>query len=185
MQVKGTAVVPMPAFVKKNFQEDGYQKWLNALPPDVREAFERTIMPSSWYDFQKFAVLPTMAICDLFYGGGLQGAYELGKYSAEYALVGIYKVFVQLGSPDFIIKKSASILPKYYDPSTITVPVLEKGRAIIRITSFPEWHAAVEQRIAGWISRALEISGGRNVKVVVTSSFLKKQACTEYLLNWN
>jgi len=184
MQVKGTAVIPMPAFVKATFGEPGLQRWLGALEPEARALFQGTVMAGAWYDFAKYAVDPTLRICDTFYGGSVQGAFELGRFSADYALRGIYKVFVRLGSPEFTIKQGSGILPKYYDPSKIIVPEVGSGRAVMQITEFPEMHEVVEQRIAGWMTRALELSGAKEGRVAITSTLRKKQPCTEFVLTW-
>jgi hypothetical protein len=184
MEVKGTALVPVPAFIKSTFHEAGLEQWLAALSPDARQLYANPFMINHWYDCSTFITQPTLTFCDLFYSGSTRGAYEMGRFSADFALKGIYKLFVRMGSPKFILEKGTSILPTYYRPSKIAVPVIEKGRAVVRITLFPEMHAVIEQRIAGWIDRALEISGGKNVQVEVTASLLKKQAYTELSAAW-
>jgi hypothetical protein len=44
-------------------------------------------------------VEPTSALCDMFYNKSLLGAWECGKFSAEYRLKGIQKVLAKLGTP--------------------------------------------------------------------------------------
>jgi hypothetical protein len=184
MEVKGTAIVVIPAYVKQAFKETGYAQWLQALSPEAREVHSNPVIVSNWYDYQKYLVAPTVKICDLFFHGDLRGAYALGRFSADFALHGIFKLFVKWGSPDFILKRAGIILPAYYRPSKIVVPVIEKGHALIQITEFPDLHAVVEQRIAGWISRAMEISGVKKLNVAITASLLKREPCTEFTLTW-
>ncbi len=185
MEVKGTAIVVVPAFIKDRYQESGFEKWLQALTAEARKVYAEPVIISRWYDTRVFLIEPTVKFCELFYQGDLRGAYELGRYSADYALRGIYRLFVKLGSVEFILKKAKLILPTYYRPSSIEVPVMEKGRALIRITEFADIHEVVEQRIAGWIARAAEISGGKNVKLEITSTLTRGQAYSEFTVTWS
>jgi hypothetical protein len=43
----------------------------------------------------------------------------------------------------------------------------------------------VEARIAGWMQRALEINGCKNIIVKMPKSLTKGDPVTEYLVNWN
>jgi hypothetical protein len=43
-------------------------------------------------------VEPTAAMCDLFFAGQTQGAYEIGRHSAEVGLRGVCNVFLRIGS---------------------------------------------------------------------------------------
>jgi hypothetical protein len=184
VEVKGTALVVVPLFIRKIQQDTGLQKWLNTLSDDARALFSGSISVNLWYDYQKYLVLPTQKMCDLFYAGSIQGAAELGTFSAEYALRGFYKVFVKIGTPEFILKKGIRILPTYYHPSEIEIPVITPGRAVVQIKEFPEMHAVVEQRIIGWIKKALEISGAKNVVIEITDSLLKNNPLTEFIITW-
>lgn len=186
MEVKGTAIVVLPHFIRNTFQASGLERWLNALSPEARQIYANpVIIVAQWYDLEQVLVSPTVKFCELFYAGSKRGAYELGRFSADFALRGIYKLFVRLGSVEFILSKAQHILPSYYRPSGIEVPVMEKDRAVIRITEFPQIHEVVEQRIAGWISRAAEISGAKHVRVAITASLLNRQPYTEFTATWS
>ncbi|MBN1596205.1 hypothetical protein JW933_09795 [candidate division FCPU426 bacterium] len=185
MEVKGTAVAVMPVFLRKKFQEEGFQRWLQALSPEAQDIYSQPILSSVWYNLQTHLLEPTVTLCDLFYDGNKQGAFEVGQFSAEYALKGIYRLFVKMGSPEFILKKAAVIMTNYYRPSRLEVPLMEKNRAVLRIMEFAELHAVIEQRIAGWMQQALVISGVKNVNLLITSSLTKNQPFTEIIATWS
>ena len=42
----------------------------------------------------------------------------------------------------------------------------------------------IEYNIAGWMERALEITGCREVKVEITKSAAQQNTCTEYKVTW-
>lgn len=184
MQVKGSALVAMPVFIKEKHGDDGLNKWLNALSPEAKVVMGGKIMASSWYPLKQMLIDPMAKYCDLFYHGDGKGAWEMGRYSADVGLSGVYKIFVKAGSPDFIIKRAGSIMTGYYTPSEITIGESIPGKAVVRITKFPEPSAMVDSRIGGWMQRALEINGCKNVQVKVVKSLAKGGDCTEYLLTY-
>lgn len=184
MQVKGAAVETIPKFVKSKFGDEGYRKWLDSLPAETRKQFEFMILSSKWYPLKEMLVEPTIKICDLFYQGNINGAVEQGRFSAEHGLVGIYKVFIKLGSPGFIIDRASTIMSSYYENSAIEV--MEKGDKRIRlhITKFDEPSKVVENRIKGWIERALEMSSAKNPKLVIFKSMADGADVTEFIVTW-
>jgi hypothetical protein len=185
MQVKGSAIAPMAGFITEKHGATGYNRWLEALTPHAKEVYCGHVMANSWYPFRELMVEPTARMCDLFYGGNVRGAIEAGRYSADIGLKGVYKIFVKVGSPDFILKRASSIMAGYYTPSQLAVAESGPGKAVIHITRFPEPSTFVEARIMGWMQRALEINGCKNVMVKTPKSLTKGDALTEYLVSWS
>lgn len=185
MEVNGAAVLSLPLFVKTRFGEEGFQRWLDALSGQAREVFSTPIFQSSWYPMKEILVEPTRSICELFYHGDLKGAWDCGRHSADHGLRGIYKVFVRLSSPEFLINKASVILPTYYRPSRMLVIENKKGLAIVRVLDFPEMDTVIELRMAGWMERALEISGCKNVRMTIACSLTEGAPYTEFHGSWS
>jgi hypothetical protein len=64
--------------------------------------------------------------------------------------------------------------------------VTEKGSdyVVLHITRFDEPDPLIENRIAGWIERAMEIHGFKIVKVDITKSLARGDAFTEIRVKW-
>lgn len=184
MEVKGSSMVSLREFVKLNFGEAGYKKWLESLPPDAQKQYTNAIISSSWYPLKECLSEPTQKICSMFYSNDLRGAWDAGRHSAETGLNGIYKFFMQLANPQFIIKKAGSILPTYYKPSIMRASENGPKGAIVDIIEFPEMSDVIEKRVGGWMEKAIEICGCKNVKVVIEKSLLKKDDRTRYAVSW-
>ena len=184
MEVKGTAIAANPRFIREKFGEAGFQRWLNALHPGAREIYGKPIMVSAFFPIKEALVEPTEKICELFYGGDLKGAWEAGRFSAYIALENISKAFIKLGSIRFIIQRASRIMPSYYIPSEMQIVEDELNHALLRITQFPEMHRVIEYRIGGWIQRALEMGGGRDLKVEITKSLALNDHYTEFIISW-
>lgn len=185
MKVKGSALVTIPLFIRKTFGEDEVNRWLDSLSPECREIFTSPILSSSWYPIKAGLSNPTLKLCELFYDGSLEGAWENGRFSAEYSLKGIYKVFIRIASPHFLIKQASTILPTYYEPCEIEASEKEKNQALIRITRFDEMDKVLENRIGGWVEKALEICGCKELQVSVTKSLVDNDPYTEFIASWS
>ena len=120
----------------------------------------------------------------LLFDDPVKGAWQCGRYSAETALTGIYKFFIKAASPFFIVDRAGKIFTTFYQPSAMEV--VEKGNdyVVLHITRFDEPDALIENRIAGWIERAMEIHGLSNVKVQITKSLVTGDPYTEMRVKW-
>jgi hypothetical protein len=185
VDVKGTAIAVIPEYVKRTYGQAAYCKWLGSLTEDSRKIFETTIKLSDWYPIKEAYLEPTAAVCQLFFESDLRGAWELGRFSADYALGGVYRMFVWLPSVKFFIGRASTLLSTYLKPCTSQVVSVEDGRAVVRITELPESHPLIEQRIAGWVQRALEIHGCKNVAVGIPKSLARGEEYTELAITWD
>ncbi len=184
MQVKSDAMLSLPIFIVKKYGKDGFNKWRNALLPEAKNVYSYPIKKGEWHPLRKMMIEPTQLICDLFYNKSLKGAADCGRFSADIGLKGISKLLVKLSNPKIIINKASKIMPTYYRPSKIEVIESSEGYGIARITQFPESDSYIEYRIAGWMERALEISGCRNVNINITRTLTKGDPYTEYRITW-
>jgi hypothetical protein len=184
MDVKGSVLQSVPKFIRARFGDEGLQRWLDALDGECRTLFTGPILPSGWYPVQVSLVGPTVLLCELFYNGDVRGAWESGRFSAEDGLRGIYRVFVRLGSPHFIISKGATIMKTLYRPSEITVTEPVGTTTTVRITQFPEPHPVLDARIGGWIEQALLVCGCPTVKVAASHLMTRGDVFTEYKVSW-
>ncbi len=184
MVVKGIALESTPKFILKKLGEDAHKKWINSLSENAKKVYSMPIFNHKWYSLKEYLLDPTMILCELFFNGDIEKVLDIGRFSAENSLKGIYKIFIKLGSPEFILKKASMVLSSYYQPSSIEVTELLKYKCTVRITKFEEMHRIIENRIIGWIEKALEISGAKNVKIQTTKSLTKKDEYTELIITW-
>lgn len=184
MNIKGTALKVIPKFIKDKFGKENFEKWLNSLDPEAKELYSGIILSSNWYSLDAMYLAPVQKMCDLFYNGDVKGALEAGAYDAENALSGMYKIFVRLGSPEFLIKRATVVFPTYYQGSAMDIISIGNGKAILRITKFGKMHKINNYTIKGWMVKALEISGSINPTVDVTKSIAEGDEYTEFVLNY-
>ncbi len=183
MEVKGTAVKPIVQFVKDQFPLQ-YNEWLRALPESSRNIMANYISLTNWYELKTSLIVPTRLIGEMFYNDIEKGAFELGVYSSNMAIKGIYKVLVKVSSPGFIVNRASGIIESYYRPVILDVTEKSKNHAVLTIIDFPEPDVVIDYRIFGWIKNTMEMSSFRMPTVELIKSMGKGDIVTEYLVKW-
>jgi hypothetical protein len=184
VEVKGTAVNVTLDYVKKRHGDAGLKRWLDSLSPRARDIFSSVIYSNVWFPLEPAFLEPTMKACELFHGGKAAGAVEIGRFSADRALRGIYKFFVKLGSPEWLLDRASTVFATYYRPCRMVAVSRGPRSAELRVMNFPDLSGLVEARIQGWIARSLEISGCLDVRVAVAASQTMGESFTEFAVEW-
>ncbi len=183
MEVKGTAVKPIPKFVKERFPEQ-YNAWLKRLPEESRKIMGGFIRLTKWYPLKQALTIPTRLIGEMFYDEVEQGAFELGVYSSQMALKGVYKVLASVSSPTFIVGRATGLMESYYRPAIMSVTEKSDKHAVLTIIDFQEPDVVIDYRIYGWIKNTMEASRFYLPEVSIRKSMGKGDMVTEYLVTW-
>jgi hypothetical protein len=97
---------------------------------------------------------------------------------------GIYKAFVKLGSPEFVIKRIAAVHATYFQGVPIEVQLQGHGKAVVRYTGFEKQHRIMGFAIMGFFKKALEISGATDVVLCFTIPIEEGKAFSELSISW-
>lgn len=184
MEVKGTGIKTTKEFVNKNFK-DQYRVWIDSLSPKSKELYTKTVEFSGWFPIQEAYIEPVdqlIKIC--FDGNEKKGAEELGYFSAEYALKGVYKVFLLVASPQFLMKRASKIMSTFYQPCSIKVKESGKNSVELIVSEFSAINNALEIRIAAWCKRALELANCKDVTYKIINSLSKGGTETLISFEW-
>lgn len=185
MDIKGTAVMAIRDYVKENYPNQ-FIAWKEALPEDIKSIYNGMIDATKWYPAEKAAAIPTSEISRMFFNNNVKkGAWESGRYSAEKGLKGIYKFYVKAASPGHLISRASRIFAAYYQPCKLTLIKSDSKSATLHLCHDEKPEEVIEYRIAGWIEKALEISGCKNIFVEITKSLTRGDECTEFSMNWS
>lgn len=185
MEVKGSVIASIPSFIEKKFGNTGLTKWMNKISDEARQIFSKKIIEDEWYPLAVTLTEPMANIAQIFYSWDLKKAsWELGRFSADYSVSNMKKLFFKFGSTKFFLGKAADFMDGYYRPAKIIAISVEDGEGIFHITKFDEIEKTVEFRIAGWIERVLEIANNKNISVEVTQSLKDFKPYTEFLVKW-
>ena len=186
MEIKGTAIKTTRDFVKTNFPAK-YDEWINALPEKTKAIYSSAMINmAGWYPMKEHYQIPIEKIIEMFYGGNTKVAGEaIGRFSADLALTGIYKLFLMIATPKYLMTRASVVFSTYYLPCEVKVSESSSKSVSMQVTKFPDMSAAIEYRIAGWCVRALELCGCKNVQYKTIKSLLKGDGYTEIVYSWN
>lgn len=184
MDVKGAVVKSIKQYVLTNHEQD-YDKWLASLSPESHEIFSKSINVTQFFDVDAGLVEPCQKVSDMFFANVEAASRELGNYSAGVALTGIYKVFILIATPTFVISRSASMMRTLYANSELVVTDKSSNSVTAEIRALPKHHIVLEERIAGWMEKILEMTGCTNVKIDIPLRLSKNDKITKYHITWN
>jgi hypothetical protein len=185
MEVKGRALKSIQKYVREKFGQEGFDRWLTAISTEAYMVYSQPIDANDWFPLKTMLVDPMANIAQLFYEWDLKkAAWELGRFSADFGLKGPYRLFIKIGSPTFFVQKSSEFMAAYYRPCTIETIEFRDGFGVVHISKFAEMEKTIEYRIGGWMERALEINGCKDVKVEITKSLTTFDPYTEYKITW-
>ena len=183
MEIKGTAVISAPKFVRSKFG-DRFNEWINSLPEESKNILTKQIDVSAWYPLTEAVVIPMDKISDLVYNDPKKAAWELGKYSGNIALTGIYKIFIRISSPSFIVSRASNIFSTYFRPCDIKVVENFSKTLALEFHKFTETDHLIMYRIAGWIEAALEMTNCSLNKIDVTHLSIEDNPVTKITVEW-
>src|SRR5271157_3135986 len=167
VQIKGSAIKETIQQVKTRAGEAAFQKILGQLDEETRKIFEGEIFSSTWYSldlFTRFLEIEIKVLAD----GNEEMVTRGSEAVIERQLRGIYKAFVKLGSPEFVIKRIAAVHATYFQGVPIEVQLQGHGKALVRYTGSEKQHRIMGFAIIGFFKKALEISGAKDVALRFT-----------------
>jgi hypothetical protein len=157
-QTKGTSVAAVIRFVEKEWGTDGLARLAAAVRPvEAAGLVSGQVLAGSWYPFAHFVAL--LETAETLFGGQGDISRREGMYCADYDLRGVYRVFIKLASPSFLVERAGKVWRQYYDSGELVVT--ESGPAAItfELREFAAPHRAHCETVLGWSQRAAELTG--------------------------
>lgn len=184
MQVKGITIKTTRDFVKSHFGHR-FEAWLDTLPDSAKKVYSENINVGEWFDVEEILLIPMDKIVSEFYKNKEEEAGDdMGRYSAEIALKGIYKVFLLAASPQYLMERSVKVINAYYSNAEISVESHSKKQVIFKINRFEGMNLVTEYRMAGWCSKALELCGCDKVSYTFDAHLSKGDNLTQIEFRW-
>lgn len=129
----------------------------------VEEAFaKRQVLAGGWYSLEWYAALHRAILAAT--GGGPEVIAHLAREQTKDDLSGVYKIFLVVLSPQFVIKKGNAILGAYYNMGRLHVDEERKGFARGRFTEFTGFGRPQWADMMGSAEGVLQAAGAKNLK---------------------
>ena len=184
MEVKGTAVKPTMEFVKNKFPEK-YDEWFNSLPEKSKSILSSHVNATFWYPAKDAYLIPTQSVCEMFYDDIFNAAFKLGEYSAENSLKGVYKVFIRITTPKFLLSRGLNMFSSYFKPSNVKLEIKNKSLFHFYIYQFSKEDEIIMHRISGWMSKALDLINRKNIIMKVEQFKENSETVFKIICSWD
>jgi hypothetical protein len=163
-QVKGNLLAARPRYVRERWGEDGIRRVAALLAAEVRPVLDAEILPFIWYPLDQLAAVDRAIIEGPMNGDATQ-MKEFGATIARYDLSTIYKVLFKVGSPAFVIRRVNVAYSTYIRGGIMRGETPSPSQATVTFVNgtFPMY--LCRYGVAGWLTAAIELSGGRAVQV--------------------
>lgn len=161
-----------------------WERILSRLPEDDRKALRRTMLVTTTYPLELNLRLDEAIAQELSPGDPKRAFLEMGRASAEVNLRGPHKAFLKEGDPQHLLSFAETIYAYYYGEGRRTYQKTGPTSAVLTTHNAPRATPGDCLTVVGWHERAIELSGGRNVKVVETKCRSRGQLVCEYQCSW-
>ena len=141
--IKGRVLLDTLAAVRERAGEQELSKIIKSLSNESRKVFESTILFSDWYPLDAFAEFLEVDVRETA-DGDREVLAKRSEKVVESQLRGVYKLFVKLGSPRFVITRISAVHETYFRGVKIILE-FERHSATIRYVGFRKEHNIMEQ----------------------------------------
>lgn len=181
VKIKGTTLLDSIAAAKRREGEQRYAAILALLTPEFRSVFEAEIYDTSWYSLDAFAAFLEAGLC--FTGEDPTILTRRAEALFERQLGGIYRVFVSLRDPEYIVQRIATIHRIYFSGTSVEAATHEH-HAVIRYTGFHARHWLLDYTLIGFYRKALDVCGARDISAQMTVPIAAGRAYSELQVSW-
>ena len=183
-RIKGSVLITRINLLMKQGGTGRLQQVLQRLPPADRKVLEGVIMPIGWYPLELNLRLD-MAIAEALSPRDRDKAFvEMGRASAEENLNGPHHVFIRKGDPHFLLSHAPEIYRLYYAVGHRSYEKTGPRGGVLRTVGAESVTEADCLTIIGWYERAIEMSGGRDVRIQHPKCRARGNGHCEYHCAW-
>ncbi len=145
-------------FVEREWGAEGLARLAAAVtPPEAAKLVTGQVLAGSWYPFAHFVAL--LETAELLFAPAQDFGRREGMYCAEWDLRGVYRVFIKLASPSFLVERAGKVWRQYYDSGELVVVESAPSRVLFELRDFAAPHRTHCDTVLGWSQRAAELTG--------------------------
>jgi hypothetical protein len=170
-------------FCEKELEEGSVSRILAELSAEhARQLREVSVM--AWCPVEP--VLAFHHAMDRIYGSGdLSVCVRAGQFSAGWALNTVLKIFLRLRSPQWLVERAASVWGRYHDSGEWEFEATPSGRIVGHLHRFEVRDVAFCARLRGWLSGAIELTGGKQPHVTEPRCVCRGHDRCSFTASWH
>ena len=181
--LRGASIIAAIKFIKEKYRDEGLAKVLDSLEEQDRQIVESDLSPMSFYPARVFINF-SVAADRIFGTGDYEICRQIGYFEAGDTFTGLYKVFLDMANPYFVISRAGLAWKMVHDVGELKIEQAGDKHVKGTITGFPDYHKAFCVDLAGYFTKVLELCGAKNVSINETKCCCEGDDCCEYEVRW-
>lgn len=181
-KVKGGAIQSRLAFVRENGGEETAGRVLARLTEEDRKACAHVLV-GAWYPFELNERIDTAIAAEMAMGDNV--FVLMGEKSAAHNLGSTHRAFISDRDPHGLLRRATHIYQAYYDTGRRTYERLDDKKAALRTHDSETFSKHDCLTVVGWHKKAIEMCGGKNVRVIETKCRARGADVCEYICEWS
>ena len=184
-RIKGHILLSRIQYVREVAGEAKFMTVLASLPAEDRDILSGMILPVTWYSLDLNLRLDAAIAAVLSPDDRSRIFLEMGRASAEKNLKGVHRAYLRQGDPHFLLASAPLIYAAYYAVGKRSYEKTGEKSAVLRTQEAEIVSATDCLTVIGWHQRAIELCGGKQVKVEEVQCRSRGAAHCEYRCEWS
>jgi uncharacterized protein (TIGR02265 family) len=184
-QIKGNILMARMEYVIDRGGEETLDRVLARMPAPDREVLKEPLLPVGLYPIELNLRLDDAIADELSPGDRNRVFLDMGRASADMNLRSFHRTFVKEGDPHFLLRCAPQIYRFYYTIGHRTYERTGTGSCVLRTYDAENVTITDCLTIVGWHTRAIEICGGKNVRIAETHCRARGGDRCEYHCSWD
>ena len=181
-RIKASSHQSTTLYLERVHGEEAVERCYAAVDPKEAELL-RNLRAKDWCPLPAFCHY-LLAADELYGQGDLALCRDMGQASAKWQIPGLVRVAMRLFSPLQMINHIPDLWGKLMDKGRIEVAQTSETSGFIRVHEFHPFHRAMCERLVGFITAGLELTGGRNPSVAHPRCVTADNLVCEYACSW-
>jgi len=181
--IKGNQIILAKRYFTHRFGADALNKVFSAMSPVAREIIEKPVVSGAWES--EDAYIEFLAKADETLGcGDYQLDWECGRFLAKESIPTIYKIFIKLGDPAFVIERADRFWHQVHNTGRMETTRTGKNSVIGKLIGKESPHKAFCMSLMGYFQGTLELCGANNIKIEEVRCAANGASHCEYAVSW-
>lgn len=184
-KVKGTLLIARMKFLRGQ-GEVPVGAVLSLLAPGDREILQGILLPSTWYPGELLARLEATMASVIARGDRARVFTEMGRFAAQANLGpnGVQRPYLREGDPHHLLERVPRMYLSQHTRGRRSYERTGARSALILTHDSDEAGGDDCQMVAGWLERAIQLSGGVDASVTETRCRAHGDDACEYRCSW-
>lgn len=175
-------------FIKNKYGDPEFEKVVSLLSDENKKLFLASrILDSQWVSMDSWINFWQIAIKELC-NNDESVIIDAGVHNAKKELTGIYKAFLKISSPLFLVRRVPFMTKMYLksddEKISVTTHKQEENKFTIDLEKLDAKYRLFELGLLGWVKEAFTLSGAKDLQVAVSKSLSDGEGIIQFAISW-